>query len=80
MKTHNLGFKQRRIMFIQSVAPRQTRSSTSPDPLAAHGLTWSDIQKSKYESRQEMLDAVVVSICLIALLFFWLVVPELFRA
>jgi hypothetical protein len=62
-------------MFIQSAALQQTRCSNHPQV----GLSWSDLQKSKYESRQEMLDAVVVGICLTGLLFFWLVVPELFR-
>lgn len=70
----------RRIMFNVSGALQRTRSSNpSPDYLAPHGLTWSDINR-KVDWKAEALEGAAFLFLFACLMLAWLVLPELVAA
>ena len=77
---HNM-LGARRIMFNTSAALRQTRSSTpTPDYLAPHGLSWSDINKPQPDMKSEAIDGLAFCVAIFCLFFLWIVLPELLTA
>lgn len=75
-KPNMLG--SRRIMFIRSDALQQTRcSNPTPDYLAPHGLSWSDINQAKTDMKSESIEGLAFVVAMAVLVFVWIVLPEL---
>lgn len=69
------------IMYSVSASPQQTRCSNPSEPyLRIKGLSWSDLNDHRPTRLQRFADGLLVSAFLILLMFFWLVLPELFAA